>query len=193
MCPSTPRECSEPGGQKPVLSLSLDLITENRDDANFVSTGNIGGWRNNWYQKHFWVLVTRLGDYAVNWNWMLQTGGDHIGIPDSFHFVDVISGDTGVETTVEVIKHVDDLHRGALCGNSWNKPMGRVTLVAATGTTSLVPCHKVKYLQLIGRSGTCRWNLRVPYLQMRYREVMAWMSNYIPLLHADTITYPCPY
>ena len=26
MCPSAPRECSEPGGQKPVLSLSLDLI-----------------------------------------------------------------------------------------------------------------------------------------------------------------------
>ena len=26
MCPSAPRVCSEPGGQKPVLSLSLDLI-----------------------------------------------------------------------------------------------------------------------------------------------------------------------
>ena len=26
MCPSAPRACSEPGGQKPVLSLSLDLI-----------------------------------------------------------------------------------------------------------------------------------------------------------------------
>ena len=29
MCPSAPRVCSEPGGQKPVLSLSLDLIQEN--------------------------------------------------------------------------------------------------------------------------------------------------------------------
>ena len=27
MCPSAPRVCNEPGGQKPVLSLSLDLIT----------------------------------------------------------------------------------------------------------------------------------------------------------------------
>ena len=27
MCPSAPRVCSEPGGQKPVLSLSLDLIS----------------------------------------------------------------------------------------------------------------------------------------------------------------------
>ena len=27
MCPSAPRVCSEPGGQMPVLSLSLDLIT----------------------------------------------------------------------------------------------------------------------------------------------------------------------
>ena len=26
MCPSAPRVCSEPGGQKPVLSLSLDPI-----------------------------------------------------------------------------------------------------------------------------------------------------------------------
>ena len=26
MCPSAPRVCSEPGGQKPVLSLSLDRI-----------------------------------------------------------------------------------------------------------------------------------------------------------------------
>ena len=28
MCPSAPRVCCEPGGQKPVLSLSLDLIEE---------------------------------------------------------------------------------------------------------------------------------------------------------------------
>ena len=27
MCPSAPRVCSEPGGQRPVLSLSLDLIS----------------------------------------------------------------------------------------------------------------------------------------------------------------------
>ena len=28
MCPTAPRVCSEPGGQKPVLSLSLDLIVK---------------------------------------------------------------------------------------------------------------------------------------------------------------------
>ena len=28
MCPSAPRVCSEPGGQKPVLALSLDLISQ---------------------------------------------------------------------------------------------------------------------------------------------------------------------
>ena len=35
MCPSAPRVCSESGGKKPVLSLSLDLITP---------TGNNGMW-----------------------------------------------------------------------------------------------------------------------------------------------------
>ena len=40
MCPSAPRVCSEPGGQKPVLSLSLDLIeldVSNKHD--FTSLG----------------------------------------------------------------------------------------------------------------------------------------------------------
>ena len=39
-------------------------------------------------------------------------------------------------------------------------------LVAVCGTNILVPCHVIKYLQLIWRSGTRRWNLRVPDLQM---------------------------
>ena len=34
------------------------------------------------------------------------------------------------------------------------------------GVTFLVPCHVVKSLQLIWRSGTRRWNLRVPGFQM---------------------------
>ena len=38
-------------------------------------------------------------------------------------------------------------------------------LVAIAGATLLVPCHVVKSLQLLWRSGTCRWNLRVPDLQ----------------------------
>ena len=37
MCPSAPRVCSEPGGQKPVLSLSLDLIGPVTNLANFRS------------------------------------------------------------------------------------------------------------------------------------------------------------
>ena len=38
MCPSAPRVCSEPGGQKPVLSLSLDLImhVETSEDIRWV-------------------------------------------------------------------------------------------------------------------------------------------------------------
>ena len=33
MCPSAPRVCSKPGGQKPVLSLSLDLIGYTMDNV----------------------------------------------------------------------------------------------------------------------------------------------------------------
>ena len=43
--------------------------------------------------------------------------------------------------------------------------IGHVALVAIVGANSLVPCHVVKTLCLIWRSGTRRWNLRVPNLQ----------------------------
>ena len=43
---------------------------------------------------------------------------------------------------------------------------GMCYLVDITGATILVPCHAVKSLQLIWRSGTRRWHLRVPDLQM---------------------------
>ena len=39
-------------------------------------------------------------------------------------------------------------------------------LAAIVGATILVPCHVIKSLQLIWRSGTRRFNLRVPDLQM---------------------------
>ena len=39
-------------------------------------------------------------------------------------------------------------------------------LVSITGTTMLVPYQYIKALQLIRRSGTRRWNLWVPDLQM---------------------------
>ena len=38
-------------------------------------------------------------------------------------------------------------------------------LVGIAGTTILIPCHIMKSLQLIWRSGTHRWNLWVPDLQ----------------------------
>ena len=40
------------------------------------------------------------------------------------------------------------------------------------GATILVPCHVVESLQLIWRSGTRRWNLRVPDLQMSCSDLV---------------------
>ena len=57
------------------------------------------------------------------------------------------------------------------CRESVINPVGHVHLVAIAGTTILVPCHVVKTLQLIRRSGTRRWNLRVPDLQMSYSDL----------------------
>ena len=44
--------------------------------------------------------------------------------------------------------------------------IGDVAYVVKTGTTELVPYHVVKSLQLIWCSGTRRFHLRVPDLQM---------------------------
>ena len=52
--------------------------------------------------------------------------------------------------------------------------IGHITLVAITGTTILVPYHKVKLLQLIWRYGTHRWNLRFPNRQMSTRDLITW-------------------
>ena len=41
MCPSAPTVCSEPGGQRPVLSLSLDLI--NSLERSFRNTDSLCG------------------------------------------------------------------------------------------------------------------------------------------------------
>ena len=44
MCPSAPRVCSEPGGQKPVLSLSLDRITKSLHQMwNWRSSAYLAG------------------------------------------------------------------------------------------------------------------------------------------------------
>ena len=50
MCPSAPRVCSEPGGQKPVLSLSLDRI-----DQSIKSVKSI---------NHFWLFLLTV--YGVH-------------------------------------------------------------------------------------------------------------------------------
>ena len=42
---------------------------------------------------------------------------------------------------------------------------------AITGTTIQAPCHVIKSLQLIWRSGTRRWNLQVPDLPMRCSDL----------------------
>ena len=46
MCSSAPRVCSKPGGQKPVLSLSLDLISE--DTWNVLNMQLITSYSKRW-------------------------------------------------------------------------------------------------------------------------------------------------
>ena len=54
-----------------------------------------------------------------------------------------------------------------------------VNLVVISGTTKLVLYRLVKSLQLIWRSGTRRWNLRVPNLQMSCSNMirMRWCQD----------------
>ena len=49
---------------------------------------------------------------------------------------------------------------------SCSSQIGRVILVGITGTAKLVPYHFIKSLPLDWRSGTSRWNLLVPDLQV---------------------------
>ena len=51
-----------------------------------------------------------------------------------------------------------------------------VTLVAITGTI-LVSYLQVKSLQLVWRSGTRRWNLWMPDLQMSCRDLAMWQGT----------------
>ena len=50
----------------------------------------------------------------------------------------------------------------------------QVVLVAITGTTKLVPTHLVKSVQLIGRSSTRRFHLRVLDLPMSCSDLTGW-------------------
>ena len=63
-------------------------------------------------------------------------------------------------------KCIDNLHS-----------IGHVNLAAFTGTIFLVPCLLVKSLPPIWRSGTRRFHLRVPDLQMSWGDLITWQRN----------------
>ena len=65
MCPSAPRVCSEPGGQRPVLSLSLDLIQT-----------YIMRWpRQDWFpaMKTQCLELMQVANIRNNYHWNLST------------------------------------------------------------------------------------------------------------------------
>ena len=67
------------------------------------------------------------------------------------------------------IKHLDlviEMSAGKL-----SLAMGLCRLVAIAGTIILVPWHVIKSLQLILKSGTRKWNLRAPDLQVSYKDL----------------------
>ena len=63
--------------------------------------------------------------------------------------------------------------RGTRYDSHWREhiSIGHGTLTVIAGTTILVPSHVVKSQQLIWRSGTRRFHLRVPDLQMSCRDL----------------------
>ena len=70
MCPSAPRVCSEPGGQKPVLSLSLDLIAYAYNDLS-KKTVLVNGMEDvkcsrymNWYQLNKYMELPTMQKYV---------------------------------------------------------------------------------------------------------------------------------
>ena len=63
-------------------------------------------------------------------------------------------------------------------GSTGNK-IGYVTLEAIAGTNILVPYLSVKSRQLIWRSGTRRWNLRVHVLPMSCTSLTIWQGTRI--------------
>ena len=83
MCPSAPRVCSEPGGQKPVLSMSLDRIIN--VCANFHVIWNRKLITAQWateknscfiFSFHFKVHGDNMGSI---WGWQ-DPGGPHVGL-----------------------------------------------------------------------------------------------------------------
>ena len=67
--------------------------------------------------------------------------------------------------------------------------IGCIPLVAVNGISVLVPYLQVKSLQLIWRSGTRRWNLRVPDLHMSCRDLTTWGCSLCNGYHVTCPTY----
>ena len=115
-------------------------------------------------------LLMRGGVSILLW----YEGGDQTGILLWVKEVGVIALHVTAKTTTS-----HDLFHGedSSCCNIilW----GYVPLVAIGMDSVLVPCLGVKSPQLIWRSGTRRWNLRVPDLQMSCGVCTTWQGTWI--------------
>ena len=79
-----------------------------------------------------------------------------------------------VKLTVILYQDVDIYYVWSFCMYRWLLPIEHVTLVVITGTTFHVPYLQVNSLHLIRRSGTRRWNLRMPDLQISCSDLATW-------------------
>ena len=73
MCPSAPMVCSEPGGQKPVLSLSLDLIDNKPALVQIMTWHRIG-------QAIIWITAD-----PIHWRIYTALGGDETTHPQYYN------------------------------------------------------------------------------------------------------------
>ena len=74
MCPSAPRVCSEPGGQKPVLSLSLDRIGGPINGMGDQWDGGPLGWTNDG-----WTNEKGTNEKGHQWVQTMHWGADWLG------------------------------------------------------------------------------------------------------------------
>ena len=70
--------------------------------------------------------------------------------------------------------------------------IGHAALVTITLTAILLPYLSVKSLQLIWRSGTRRWNLRVPDSQVSCRDLTIWLIGYQDSSPSNGCQATCP-
>ena len=72
MCPSAPRVCSEPGGERPVLSLSLDLIAQHIDARGYGGHLAVDFRKKLCYDIDF----TEVCSQGPNWQWVGTVPGN---------------------------------------------------------------------------------------------------------------------